>query len=223
MDIQKISWILVSIILPAHSATTFFSGEIGSSDWTTAQVIGNGGQVFSISMTDGNPDTFFRVETIDTSFINYTHLNSSFIHNPATVPINTIDFSIDVRNFFAFQQGMGFAVIAEQDNNIYQAPYLASSSTPDTFDWHTRSQPNALFQSDFAAIVGNGTLDFSSSGSPITFGLLTFNSGGLGITAGFDNYQVTVNPVPEPTAPCFLIASTFFASAYRKRTMPKLA
>ncbi len=157
------------------------------------------GQTFSQEMSGGNPDEFFRAETINSSYVLYAHMNSSFVYDPMTDPLDSVDFSFDALNFSSNgNAGMGFGLAVEQSGSLFTGP-VQNSKGALTFDWENFLQ-SGLVESDFAQQTGSANLDFSSGGAPLTFGFFTTNSHGTGIIAGYDNYAVTVNAVPEPSS-----------------------
>ena len=217
MQMRRTSIPVVALLLSiSHSVTaqTFYDGTFDPASWNTSQTMGAGGQTFSQEQTGGNPDEYFRAQTITNSPVIYAHINQAFTIDPFETSIESIDFSIDIQNFVTFGQGMGFALALEQNGSVFFGPGQITSSA-DTSQWVDFSQL-ALVESQFERQTGSADLDFSSSGSPITFGFRTANSNGNTITTGYDNYAVTVNVVPESSAP-LLVWMLSLAIAYRKR------
>jgi len=131
------------------------------------------------------------------------HFNPTFIYNPAADSIISIDFSLDFRNTFSFGDGQAFGPVLEQDGIFYVIDGVLSGGREGAFlsgsvefDW-TNAAQSAFVAADFSVIGGVSTPDFSTSGSPITFGFMTGNFkggiGGVGIIVGYDNFSTVIN------------------------------
>lgn len=100
-----------------------------------------------------------------------------------------------------------------QDGVVYS--YAGSSGMDfDSDSWITQAIPGIV-----ASNYIEGTPDFTSAGSEITFGFLRGNSTGTNnaFTAGIDNWSYTINNVPEPSSALLLgFAALGFASLRRR-------
>ena len=101
--------------------------------------------------------------------------------------------------------GMFFQLAVNQGGTIRGAPLLAFNTTTFPDDIWTPIPGVGTFSdsafSEYRPVTGP---DFSTSGLPVTFGLITRNTAGLGFQTGFDNFQgsLSTTPVPEPSSTC---------------------
>jgi hypothetical protein len=52
----------------------------------------------------------------------------------------------------------------------------------------------------------------------MTFGFFTSNGNAAGISVGYDNFRVSINPVPEPIATPILVAGIVAAMRRKKKS-----
>lgn len=183
---------------PSNWGLETFTANGAGGSVTTAQLAsgGNPGQARSVTNTTGTgPDqTIFGLHRYGTTnATRYEPVNQG--------AIASVDFSID----FAFRsgvggQGHGLALGAKQGTVIYAA---AATVTGSSTGWNTYSV-TGLTATDFTAVFGSGSINFSVGGAPIRFGFITSNSNGSGGTSYFneiayDNFLVRINQVPAPT------------------------
>ncbi|MFK8014725.1 MAG: thrombospondin type 3 repeat-containing protein [Gammaproteobacteria bacterium] len=194
------AYIALFCLGPTANATTveFNEGEFNLPPWSTATSGGqSGGQTSNQQITGGNPDRFLSVTTTTNADTFTAHLNADFVYNPSEGAVDSLDISLDFRNIFAFGEGHGVgAVVAQQDGNLFVAANTITGSA--NFDWQTFSV-SGLTPDDFETRIGEGMLDLSTSGAPITFGFETRNSSGGSINVGYDNYSLTLNLTAQDT------------------------
>lgn len=180
-----------------------------------------GGQTVSQDPVGGNsatiPDPFRRVQTITSNVVRLSHLNTGFVIDPGVTPILSVDFSIDTKAFSAFGQGMAYGLAAEQNGIAFEAASQITGSAPGAFSWNSFSVTGLVAASFSTEAGGPQTLDFSATGSPITFGFRTANSGGTGITVGYDNLRIVAHVVPSPPAAMTLVGVGALTTSRRRR------
>ncbi len=215
MNYKAILFPLAVITAGAAHGVSFVDGTFSDSDWTM--------ETFPTSLTGqfteqisagGNPGAYKRVATINNNFTYNAHLRTAFIYDPSVSgAINSIDWSIDFKNFSAFGAGQGYGLVLKQSGILYRGSFFATGTVPTL--WQTNGQ-SALTSSNFTeGISGATNPDFSSSGSAITFGFTTNNGDGATIDIGYDNYRVDVTPVPEPAT--MAVLGLGVASLLRRR------
>jgi len=191
-----------------RAGMVFFSdGTFNDSDWTLViKTSGNGGTVSASQYTSGgNPGAYRRIEnTVNAgsksspSVVYGFHIRSGATYDPSTQgPIAYIDYSEDSRMFSGFGDGQGTGPALLQSGKYYYASGLYAKQSV----WTTQTL-SSLVAADFVNVSDpNDHPDFSASGAPITFGFVRYNStrsAGYSITAGIDNWEVSVASVPEP-------------------------
>ena len=194
----------------AGAAVIIADSTFNPAEWTVSVVGGAGGATQSVLQvaTGGNPGSYRQMahNLPGPSSIVESHVFNAVTYDPSTQgAIASIDYSEDrielsppfagaaIGGYFLLQQGGG----TWRNNTDLSFSNLS---------WATLSL-TGLIASNFAVVAGAAGLpDFSSSGSPITFGVLRSNSnsnasGVYTTTNGLDNWQVTVNQVvPAPAA-----------------------
>lgn len=203
------------------SLVTFEDGTFSDSNWTLTLLVGpTGGQSGIQEAAGGNPAAFREVTTNTGSLVRVFHADPANVFAPSSGQINTLDFRIDYNALDTFGLGQGFGLMLKQGSGYYVSSstnFVTGSAVQDV--WLTKSV-TGLTESDFALIIGSGALDFSTSGSPITFGFETFNSGGNGIIAGYDNWKVTLDTeasnaaVPEPSSFVLLLSVSIVIAGF---------
>lgn len=205
--------------LPAAAAVVS-DATFANTDWTLTQFnAGNGGLVTGAQVASGgNPGSFRNVtdqlnaapagsETIVLS----TNIYTPFTYNPSTSgAIATLDYTEDAActgGCFGAGQSTGPALL--QGGNLY----ILSSSTVITgpgAGWVTHPL-SALTANDFGLVSVTPTTlsnpaqhpNFSAGAAPIQFGYFRANGTSVNgpaytLTAGIDNWQVTVNTATAP-------------------------
>jgi len=188
--------ILLANSCPALASKVFYEQQFNDTDWTMTCFYGNTGQVARQVPTGGNSgghsDSFREVTTITSSDTYNAHLRSDWIVNPGATPIAFVSFSIDFKNFNSFGQGQGFCVVAHQSGKYYVARLSISGSS--NFGWQTMTAPR-LKAADFGTISNPNDHPNFVSGTAVTFGFGTGNTGGNGIVVGYDNLRIMVRTV----------------------------
>ena len=208
---------LCTIAAPIYSIS-FSDGIFTDSDWTlenmpTGASAQSGAQVAS----GGNPGEFRQVNTISNSFTYMANLRTAFTYDPSVSgAISFIDWGIDTKNISAFGLGMGYGLAIKQGGNYYGGPHNITGST--NFNWNSLSQTGLSASSFNLNIFGSGSPDFSASGGLMTFGFFTSNGNAAGISVGYDNFRVSINPVPEPIATPILVAGIVAAMRRKKKS-----
>ena len=202
-----------------HATVVFSDGDFNLADWqSTKYYWGNGGSVtLSQIASGGNPGKFLEVDLYlqnagpDWSVVYGSHLRNGATYDPAIQgAIQAIDYTINYMNLQTIGVGMDFAMTLKQDGNTYHNFREQSGTVP---GWKTEadfglqaSSFGLMIPISYSFIVDfSQNPDFSDSGSPIEFGLATWRahteSDNPAIeNVGFDNWSVTVHPVPEPAA-----------------------
>lgn len=221
----------LTISSPNVVASTIFSdGDF--SNWTTqvvfSHVTSSGSSTRNPS--GGNPDAFLEVtQSTPGGAIGLFHApqpgaSDPFVYDPGvSSAIESLDFSIDFQPIQGYGAYQAFYPSLTQGGNVYLA---GGANMSGTSGWNNFSR--SLTQDNFYLITGTTSyaIDssqhpvFGSSGSAITFGLLTTNNLSGTIVAGYDNYSLTVYPVPEPCTLAALLSmgtTGFLIGARRRR------
>lgn len=202
---------------PAHASSIVFAdGDF--STWTAQAIVGGvGGQTAAPQAVGGNPDAFLAVTTMTGAVTFTAHLNPAFVYDPSLGAIDFIEASLDFRNIDSFGQGQGvYTVLVEQAGSYFVAGNFITGSS--VFTWQSRSM-SQYAPADFVRLAGNGSLDFGTTGAPITLGFVTGNDGGNGIRVGYDNFRAVVvsGSVPEPATAWYLAVGAAALAALRRR------
>ena len=220
----------LALTAPTQAHAIIYSDDtFNPGDWFTSSItfVGGGSHITTQELSGGNPDAHRKVaQTVnggDGSAYWLYHSSLSVEYDPfVSGAITSIDFSIDTIMFEGFGQGQrsGLALL--------QGPWKYHTASPiyaNQAEW-TANSLFGLTESDFVSIqAGASPLDFSASGSPITFGYLSaFATGGneYSITSGYDNWRVAINEdsssnvIPEP-ATMLLFGSGLAGAFIRKR------
>ncbi len=205
----------------SRGAVVFTDSDFLLADWTQFQSVGNGALAASQGLVGGNPDEYRRVDHLSFSF-NFVafHLNTAAVHDPSAQEIATIDFAIDQIALFN-HAGIGVGVApAVFQNGVGYLTLNGLLINSDVFNWVSLSA-SGFTALDFRTFANpNAHPDFSSAGAPMTFGFATINDNGGAIrsrAAGFDNWNLTLNPVvPEPASAALLLIAAI-GPALRRR------
>jgi hypothetical protein len=199
------------VFTSAGAATlTFGTGDFAG--WTRETFRGVAdGQTVVNEATGGNPGANLLVTTVTGAETFTGHFDPAIVLNPSLDTIQAISASIDYLVVSSFGDGHGVGLILmEQAGSYYYAGGFTSGSLVDGI-WKTFSVNSAGID-QFIRLTGSGSLDFGASGGPIRLGFWTGNSAGNGIAVRYDNWNVTVNPVPAP--PAFVLTLTAVAAAF---------
>jgi hypothetical protein len=192
-------------IVECRADTTFFDGTFSNSDWSEVLYVnGNGGSSSAAqTASGGNPGSFYQV----TTSVNPgpacgagVYLRNGFTYSPSTQgAIYNLDYSVDLIAISLYGEA---EPVVSQNGNIYFGPELYTTAGT----WQTLTETN-LMAADFARLITgtpNGELgadgtshpDFSTNGSPITFGFIVPDSSmttPYTTIGGVDNYTLTVH------------------------------
>lgn len=203
MQKLRIALCAVCLIPVGVNATTVLTDtEFNDADWALNKVSEVGGTITASQAPNINrPETGnlgdYRVVKNEgvgpqppTIFLAATHFNSALTYNPSSQgAITGIDFSLDYRNF---SQGQALQFGLEQNGTLaFSSVFVTTASGTGTWLAHALS----------VTAVDFPTIDFDSTGSQITFGFRTANSGQVGVfETGYDNYSAVISSVPVPAA-----------------------
>lgn len=202
----------------AHASVTFSDTEFATSGglaWVLEPVVrGTGGAAAAAQSTLGNPGKARQIDLTtgtapgDTIWgFSRFGTTTATRYEPATSgPITSLTWSIDARlSGGGFGDGQAIVLALKQGQLIYTADYHVTGSSG---NWITVGG-SGITAADFTRLDGQfGIPDFSAAGAPIRFGFASGNSttgGSYSTQALFDNWSVTVNPVPAPGA-CLALA-----------------
>ncbi len=179
----------------ARQAVTISDGSFQFDWFTTKFDTGTDSMIQATwDQIEGNPATSMKI----TNFVGPSHDLQGFhkytkagaLLDPSLGGIRSLSFSIQARKFSggnATGQQIGPAI--QQAGVAYRA---GSLTTGNSTNWVTRK--GTFVASDFTRFDGQpGSPDFSSSGSPITVGFRSGNSGSadLTVTFNYDNFAMT--------------------------------
>jgi hypothetical protein len=213
----------------AQSGTFVFSdGTFNDSDWFIPQeelpaAIRFVGQV----ATGGNPGSYRATRiSVGQDVPGVANLNRNFVYTPSVqgaITGITINWDLETTN----AEGATYIPLIEQNGTLYLDGVASISASANSWSNSTR----ILTLADFSGLNNSSlTPDFSSSGSPITFGYQVF-AGGSGFfesDTGIDNDPITLttaalskSSVPEPSTllfGCVAAALAAFRCFCRRRT-----
>ena len=189
-------------------------GTFNNADWTAAKVVdttSGATATFAAAQvgSGGNPSAYRMTDMIYfQGTVEVSHLSTPSVYNPAASgAINSINYTYDLIETDPPFQGaqVGYFLLLSQGGTLYgssQEDFVQAAS------WSTFGA-SGLTSADFGNVTATGFFgtshpDFSASGAPIDFGYLTGNTAMSARTtathSGIDNFSVTANTVPEPTA-----------------------
>lgn len=214
--------IVVLIGSTCYADVSFYDGTFVDNDWQLSVLTwGNGGSATSGQLTTGgNPGACRAVTNFVNDWGSMVHAvctNLEWTHVLATGgAIESVDCSFDVRT------GSGnVGIVAIQDGLAYTGPWYTLYNNA----WTTKNFSG--FRADDFSLPGFDTIhpNFSSTGSPLTWGFRIANSSdsdklGYVSTTLVDNVSITLhtNPVPEPSSMLAVIVGiTGMASGMVKR------
>jgi hypothetical protein len=233
---------LVLLLAPMRteaSVVTFYDGTFNPSDWSVDafEKLNGGSANASQALSGGNPGEYYRIiNTVNSGAVNSAvyglYLKPTASYTPSTQgAIISGSLSIDTQMFAGFGLGEATRTLLQQDGKLF----IRIGSRIDANNvgsWLTQGQ--TFEQNDFqlissATVNSSGPLftdplihpDFTSTGSTIIFGFSSANSttgtDGYRIDAGYDNWRITLNTVPEPTSMVLWAVGGFAAIAFTRR------
>lgn len=202
------------------SIVTFNETEFADTQWTASILVGSaGGQTASQVANGGNtgsiPDAFRSVRTNTNGLVVTFHSAANNTYDPSLGAITSLDFSLDFRNITLLGDGQLVQLAIEQAGVHYLGPGLTTVSGG--INWTTFDSIQVTSDDFTLADFTPGTPDFTSSGTPITFGFSTANNGGNTIEVGYDNWTVNVAAVPEPSSFAMMGACVGFCILRRRQ------
>lgn len=213
--------ILLLAVTQLQAATVTFN-EQNFSTWNAVEVNGIvGGQTGTLISSGGNAGSYWQVRTnTNTTTNTISSPASSFTYDFSAGAINQINFTVDYLLENSFGQGHRFGLFAVQGGNFFSTiGAITDSNAADFGNWLSFGETVSV--SDFSLVEGAGVLDFSAGANDVQFGLRTANTGGLGITIGYDNFNVelsTVSAVPLPAAAWLFGSAILGLGLFRKKS-----
>jgi len=212
--------IVVSCVGQGRAGTiTFSDGTFNDSDWTSViQQWGNGGSVITTPVASGgSPGAYLQVVTsVNGGPPESTVVGAFFRVGAAYDPsaqgaITGIDYSESDKMFIGSGDGQGAGAAVRQGGLVYCALDPAARFYAVTPTWTSNSVSNLQASAFLVLGVPGSHPDFSATGGPIDFEFYRANSlpsygSAYSITAGLDNWSVTINQIPEPSAAVGLIS-----------------
>ena len=223
---MKIICVYIAVALVAWTATshaapvTFSDGVFANANWTAQKILDGTFSSFQVA-TGGNPGEFRETDHLNLNTgqsIYVVNLLTSAVYKPSVSgAISSIDISFDAKFLGGSTGTSQFSVrLAFEQGGIIFVPLTVGTALGPG-----NGQPGLAFQSfslpgftaaDFTTIGPPGSLDFSSSGAPITFGYVTSDTlqadNGF-VKGGVDNWSVTVHPSNGTSVPD--LSSSLFA------------
>ena len=205
--IRLVAIALLAWPMQSRADTVRFSDTVfPNANWSATKFLDGSFSAFQVA-TGGNPDQFRQTDQSmnpgESIFV--VHTNSSAVYNPSVNgALGTVNCSFNIK-FVGGSTGtsqVAHRLALEQAGSFYFANDFVVALGPGNGQpgaWQSFSS-SGLTSSDFSKLSGAGTLDFSASGSPITFGYLTTNTAGvtsISTSSGIDNWSVTLNPTDQ--------------------------
>jgi hypothetical protein len=205
-----IGWAISWAVAADARAEVIFDATFHDSDWSRTAVLRAGPDSFTQlaeQVTDGGNPGAFRKMTHSWgggTSVAVFHIFENRSYDPGTMgAIASFDYSEDGIVLPGSLTGglVGRAIALLQDGILYSGGEQAGGFGNTTWQAYT---VNGLTATDFRSLAGTDHPDFSAQGKPLYFGYVRTNTitGSLTRTMihGIDNWQVTIMPVPEPTA-----------------------
>lgn len=214
----KLLCVLALLVLPivavAQAQLTFQDGTFQLTNFDVVQNNYRASVDYGRVTTGGNPSAFLEVTISgpreDSNGRAYFFRRDAVFNPSAQGEIQSLDYSED---HISLNTGtMAFSLALKQDGNIYTATQtsgLGNGGTTSSITTWSRHNSTGILARNFAlaysAAPGAPRFpDFSSEGSPITFGfartISAYTIFGYTNSSGIDNWRVVVNFIPVPTA-----------------------
>jgi hypothetical protein len=235
--IPRVLTLLVVLSMSTVSAQAgtivFGDGDFDDTDWTIELFNFHTGGTASAGQvaTGGNLDNFRRADhttnaatdPADNAAIYAFHGYTLGVIDPSVDgAIASVDFFWDVRAVEGAGQFSGPAL--RQGDRFYVSAGLLELIGSDP-QWRTVERLNVVESSfglirDILEIDPASDPDFSASGEPVTFGFFSALAGGLGgpgvtSSAGYDNWRVEIETVPEPGAATLMVLAALLGLTRR--------
>jgi hypothetical protein len=216
----------VVALISQHAATAavqYSDATFNDVDWTGTKIVDTtgGGANFTASQiaSGGNPGAYRRNNHFyDTGTIQVAHLRNGATYDPSVQgAASNIQISYDLIHLSPPQnQAVAFGLLVFQNGSYYAGPEDLIFDESWTHFANTRSA------SDLNRVAGAGPdhPDFSASGQSFQVGFYSLNNSSGGLltrSAGIDNWNVTINAVPEPASVGLLAIAGIAAFPRRRR------
>ena len=188
----------------------FQDGTFSDTNWSQIEIFGTGTATSMQMPAGGNPGQFRHITNnlgagsgaLLRAFHHYGSTQATRYEPMVSGAITALDCSIDFQPISGPTGGQGIAFALKQSQVVYFAMPIAVQNNP---VWQTHAVAGLTAASFVRADGQAGTPNFTASGQPIRFGLLTYNSAnpsGTAFTteAGYDNLVVRVIPAPGAVA-----------------------
>jgi len=206
---------MILTIQPAGAQSSFVDGTFTLSNWSKTD-FGPGTSTMAQQASGGNPGSFLQVSnSVNAGLLEAVHLLNTGQYNPATSGgFSRVSFSVDTMNL-TFSQSIQPVLF---QNGVYW--FATGHASTGSGTWTTLQFTN-LQASDFIVNpfqTATGPLDFSATGSPISFGFAGANSDFFATSVvGVDNFSVTLGAIPEPSAYAAFFGAAVLAVAVRRK------
>jgi hypothetical protein len=188
----------------------FSDSTFNNANWQTETITSGKGGTIAASQRSASGDVGAFREITNTVYPASRGVNSNVIglhwhvdaiYNPQTQgAIAAIDYSEDAILIQGFGEGQAAGLAVRQNQQVYLP--VSRLITPEP-GW-THKELGDLQAQDFVAIgTTNQHPDFSANGAPIQFGFFRANTttnAQYSITAGIDNWSVSINPTTIGTS-----------------------
>jgi hypothetical protein len=238
--LQTLKYSGLSLLLMSGStfAADFVAGDFTLYDWQRISVVEDGSAaIFTLHASGGHPDQYWLAEyTLPASSapvntrLRMANINTMFSYDTASQgPLQTIDFQMDLRGFSATLNVAGYyrpAIL--QGGQLYvvddaSRPVMVGDWTTEYWHFDASTQwvtMDGQVSPGFGA--GAGVLNFG-----YMFGLSSICSNASGCLAarsfsGLDNYQVTLNAVPEPQTNALWLAGLGLLALFARASRPRI-
>jgi hypothetical protein len=196
------------VLAPLEAQVVLFTDDFAPAQWSDVKLLdttpGGDTQVAAHQSLEGGASGAYRSIQIafsGTGDVLSAHLCRGFIYTPAVFgAIRSVDWSGSLRGDAAIENAQfGYSLVVEQSGSYYQWWQHSVAGA----DWINVGDAGLTAADFYPAGNPSGTErpDFSETAEPLEFGFLLAkqNSGPITLNTGFDNFEVTVTAVPEPS------------------------
>lgn len=238
VSVLKYIGLSLAMMSASASAAGFQDGGFVEQEWQQITVVQNGSSaILSVQENGGNPDQYWLAKyTLPASSsalntrLRIANINTAFSYDTATAgPLQSMDFSMDLRGFSSsFVVAGYYAPAILQGGQVYIVENTFKQvdvGNWSTVDWHFDNT------NQWVTLDGQISPGFGNSGGILHFGyiygLSTVCSNGAGCLAantvsGLDNYQVTLNAVPEPQTYSMFFAGLCLMAAFSRTSSKRI-